>query len=85
MVRGGEGERDGRTKASEKTCQLPMGLPGRAGLDKPKGQAGVTWQEMLRSQKKIELDRYPVRSGGGVPPKPLRLEAGKGAGGVYFS
>lgn len=62
-----------------------MGLPGRAGLDKPKGQAGVTWQEMLRSQKKTEPDRYPVRRGGGVPPKTLRLEVGKGARGASTS
>lgn len=82
QVRGGEGGRDGRTKASEKTGQLPMGLPGRAGLDKPKGQAGITWQEMLRSQKKIEPDRYPVW--GGMPPKPLRLEAGKRARGCFY-
>lgn len=35
--RRGEGERGGCTKASEKMCQLPMGVPGRAGWEKRKG------------------------------------------------
>ena len=74
----------GKRRPLRKRCQLPMGLPIRTGLDKPKGQAGVTWQEMLRSQQKIEPDSYPVRSGG-APPKPLKLEAGKGAGGASTS
>lgn len=35
--RRGKARRGGSTKASEKTCKLPVGSPAKTGLGKPKG------------------------------------------------
>lgn len=58
-------------EGSEKTCQLPMGLPGRAGLDKPKGAGGRYVARNAKVTKENRTRQIPVR-GGAAPDSETR-------------